>query len=252
MKKKINNYWMYNKYSVVNAILNPKRKIIEILIEKKLEIFYRELLQRYNVHKKKINIKITNKNIILNKIGKFAKYQGVALLVEKLNFYNYDNLREKIHGKKLILLIDQLNDPMNLGSILRVSYAFGVDGIIILEHSMTEENGFVASIASGSLDKIDIFKVNNLVNTMNYLKKYNWWIFGLESKLLPNCIPLNKSRTNVEKKALVIGSENKGLRNLVRKNCDTLYRIPTKNNDLNSINVVQATSIALYELASDI
>ena len=56
MKKKINNYWMYNKYSVVNAILNPKRKIIEILIEKKLEIFYRELLQRYNVHKKIQNI----------------------------------------------------------------------------------------------------------------------------------------------------------------------------------------------------
>ena len=127
-------------------------------------------MQRYNIHKKKINIKITNKKIILNKIGKFAKYQGVALLVEKLNFYNYDDLREKIHGKKLILLIDQLNDPMNLGSILRVSYAFGVDGIIILEHSMTEENGFIASIASGSLDKIDIFKVNNLVNTMNYLK----------------------------------------------------------------------------------
>ena len=223
-----------------------------MLIEKKFEVFYRDLLQKYNVHKKKINIKITNKNIILNKIGKFAKYQGAALLVQKLNFYNYDNLREKIHDKKLILLIDQLNDPMNFGSILRVSYAFGVESIIILEHSMTEENGFVASIASGSLDKIVIFKVNNLVNTMNYLKKYSWWIVGLESKLLPNCIPLNKIRSNMEKKALVIGSENKGLRNLVRKNCDTLYRIPTKNNDLNSINVVQATSIALYEISADV
>ena len=71
--KKINNYWMYNKYSVVNAILNPKRKIIEILIEK-LEIFT-ELLQRYNVHKK-INIKITNKNIFLIKLGNLLNIKG--------------------------------------------------------------------------------------------------------------------------------------------------------------------------------
>ena len=162
---------MYNQYSIENAILNPKRKIIEILIEKKLEFFYRDLLKRCNVHRKKINIKISNKSIILNKIGKFAKYQGVALLVEKLNFYNYANLKEKIDDKKLILLIDQLNDPMNFGSILRVSYAFGVDNIVILDHFMTEENGFVASIASGSLDKINIFKVSNLVNTINLLKK---------------------------------------------------------------------------------
>ena len=60
---------------------------------------------------------------------------------------------------------------MNFGSILRVSYAFGVDNIVILDHFMTEENGFVASIASGSLDKINIFKVSNLVNTINLLKK---------------------------------------------------------------------------------
>ena len=100
MKKKLNYYWMYNQYSIECAILNPNRKIIEILIEKKLETFYRGLLERCNIHKKKINIKITNKNIILKKIGKFAKYQGVALLVEKLNFYNYANLKEKIYDKK--------------------------------------------------------------------------------------------------------------------------------------------------------
>ena len=99
MKKKPNYYWMYNQYSIENAILNPKRKIKEILIEKKLEFFYRDLLKRSNVHRKKINIKISNKSIILNKIGKFAKYQGVALLVEKLNFYNYANLKEKIYDK---------------------------------------------------------------------------------------------------------------------------------------------------------
>ena len=158
-------------------------------------------------------------------------------------------MKEKIINKRFILLIDQLNDPRNFGSILRVSYAFGVESIVILEHSMTEENGYVASVASGALDKIIIYKIPNLVNFIDFLKKNGWWIIGLESKNLSNCISIKKNKLKHEKKALVIGSENKGLRNLVSKSCDTLYRIPIKNNDLNSINVVQATSIALHELS---
>ena len=74
---------MYNQYSIENAILNPKKKIIEILIEK-IRILLQGFTKRCN--HRKINIKINNKSIILNKIEKFAKYQGVALLAEKLNF----------------------------------------------------------------------------------------------------------------------------------------------------------------------
>ena len=87
------------------------------------------------------------------------------------------------------------------------------------------------------------------MNLINYLKRNNWWIIGLEAKKLSNCISIKENKLIVKKKALVIGSENKGLRNLVRNSCDTLYRIPIKNSDLNSINVVQATSIALHELS---
>ena len=141
-----------------------------------------------------------------------------------------------------------MNDPKNLGSILRVSYAFGVKTVIVLDRFMPEENGYIASVAAGTLDKINIYKVSNLINTITFLKKNNWWILGLEAKSLEKCIDLKTEKSNFDKKVLIVGSENKGLRSLVRDHCDVLYRIQTKQNDLDSINVVQAASIALFML----
>ena len=248
MKKNTNDYWMYSKHSIETALQNPDRQVKEILVEKKLEFFYRNLVENNNIFKKKIKFKVTNKFTILKKIGKLAKYQGVALLVEKIDINQKSLNKKKILQEQLILIIDQLNDPSNLGSLLRVSYAFGVKSVIIPERSMPEESGFVASMASGALDKIKIFKVKNLINIIAYLKKNDWWIIGLESKELNKCIDLKQKTHDFKKKALVIGSEKNGIRKLVRKNCDILFRIPTKNNDLDSINVVQAASIGLYVL----
>ena len=239
---------MYSRYSMETALLNPKRNVKEILVEKKFEHFFKNFLIKNNIHEKKIKFKVTNKSEIFKKIGRLAKYQGAAMLVEKIGYKKSFFSKEQISDENFILIIDQLNDPNNLGSLLRVSYAFGVKSILVSNKSIAEENGFMASIASGSLDKINIYKVKNLVSIISLLKKNNWWIIGLESKELKSCIDLKQQKSKFNKKALIIGSEKKGLRRLLRESCDILYRIPTKNNDLDSINVVQATSIALYEL----
>ena len=243
-----NHYWMYSKHSIENALLNPNRKVFEFLLEDRLFDFYQSFLKKHNINKKKINIKITSKSIILKKIGKLAKYQGIALSVEKLSLKNNFLLKNGISDNNFILIIDQLNDPLNFGSILRVSYAFGIKNIIVQDRYMPKENGYIASVASGSLDKLNIFKITNIVNIINYLKKNDWWIAGLESKKLKNCYKIRSQRHKTDKLVLIIGSESNGLRNLTRNNCDILYRIPIKNEELDSINVVQATSIALYEL----
>ncbi len=247
MNKNKNFYWMYSKHAIENALLNPNRKVSELLIEEKLKPHYDNFL-KVNKIKKKLKVKIVKKDKIIKKIGRLAKYQGSALLVEKLFYSGKYFSKLALNDESLILIIDQLNDPKNLGGLLRVSYAFGVKTVIILERSMPDENGLIASIASGSLDRINIFKVTNLVNIINYLKKNNWWIIGLESKQLDNCIDIKKKKYVFKNSALIIGSENKGMRALVRKSCDILYRINLKNHDLDSINVVQAASIALYEL----
>ena len=246
--KKNNSYWMYGKYSIESALLNRKRKIIQLIVEVKLESYYREFLDRHKLNVKNIKFKVVNKSTIIKKIGSLAKYQGVALLVEKINFKKNMILKEKLKNENFIVIIDQMNDPKNLGSILRVSYAFGVKTVIVLDRFMPEENGYIASIAAGTLDKINIYKVSNLINTITFLKKNNWWILGLEAKSLEKCIDLKTEKSNFDKKVLIVGSENKGLRSLVRDHCDVLYRIQTKQNDLDSINVVQAASIALFML----
>ena len=166
-----NHYWMYSKHSIENALLNPNRKVFEFLLEDRLFDFYQSFLKKHNINKKKINIKITSKSIILKKIGKLAKYQGIALSVEKLSLKNNFLLKNGISDNNFILIIDQLNDPLNFGSILRVSYAFGIKNIIVQDRYMPKENGYIASVASGSLDKLNIFKITNIVNIINYLKK---------------------------------------------------------------------------------
>ena len=247
MLKKNNNYWMYSKHAIESALLNPSRNIKEMVVEQKLGEFYKNFLKIHNI-KKKIKINTASKSLIIKKIGKLAKYQGAALLVEKLFYEDKKLLEKSIFKDDFIIIIDRLNDPKNFGALLRVSYAFGITNIIILDRYMPEENGYISSIASGALDKIKVFKVSNLINTIKYLKRNNWWVIGLEAKKLKNCIDIKNQNNNFNKKVLIIGSENKGLRSLVRDNCDVLCRITTKNEDLDSINVVQATSIALYAL----
>ena len=246
MNKSNNNYWMYSKHSIDSAIINPQRKILKFLIEKKHLNNYKEFLSKKNV-KKKIKIEVADKINIIKKIGNLAKYQCLALHVEKLPTKHNILIDKNINNEKFILIIDQLNDPNNLGALFRIAYAYAINYIIVLDRFMPEENAYIASVASGALDKINIFKVANLVTIIKFLKKNNWWVMGLESKKFESCINLYEQNFYLQKKALVIGSESKGLRNLVRKNCDMLCRIPIINDDLDSINVVQATSIALYE-----
>ncbi|RPG87087.1 MAG: RNA methyltransferase [Crocinitomicaceae bacterium TMED209] len=247
MQKKNNYYWMYSRHAIESALLNPKRNILEILVEDKLSEYYKNYFKFNNINKN-ILFNTANKSRIIKKIGRLAKYQGVALLVEKLAYEKDFLLDSSFQNNNFILIVDQLNDALNFGALLRVSYAFNVKFIITLDRSVPEENSYIASAASGALDKINIYKVKNITNSIKALKQKNWWIIGLESKKLKKCINIKEHNNLFKKKALIIGSENKGLRNLVRNNCDILYRICPKNEDLDSINVVQAASIALYEL----
>lgn len=250
MKRKNNYYWMYSKYAVECALMNPSRKIFEFLVEKKLENYYKKFFLENNIFKNKnLTLKIEAKEIIQKKIGPLSKYQGVALLVDRIKKKKFSDFLRNNSKNKTILIIDKLNDPGNFGSILRTAYAFGIEDILVLSHNMPEESAYISSIASGTLEKVNIIEVSNLVNAIRLLKRNNWWIMGLESKKLYNCLDIRKSKITFDKKALIIGSESEGIRKLVRSNCDILLRIPMKNKLSDSLNVVQATTIALYEIS---
>ena len=190
-----------------------------------------------------------NKNYIEKKIGKFAKYQGIALLVEPMKYHDFNNYNVQSKKDNCLVIIDSMNDPNNFGALIRTCFAFDVHNIVVLERNMPTENGLILSVASGAYDYVNIYKVKNIINTINLLKNNNWWIVGLESKNLENCIDIKNFEFKNQKKAVIIGSEHKGLRRLVRESCDYLVRIKIKEKNLDSLNVVNATTVALYELS---
>ena len=207
MKNLKNTYWMYSRYSIEAALLNTNRIVYELILEKKLENYFKSFIKKNNINKENIIIKVVEKKKIIKKIGKLAKYQGLAMLVERLGFFDLSKILQSDTEKNFIVIIDQLNDPNNLGAILRTCSAFNIINIIVLTRNMPEENAFIASAASGSLEKTNIICVKNLVQAIKKLKKHEWWILGLESKPLKNCRNISDVNFSFKKKALVLGSE---------------------------------------------
>jgi 23S rRNA (guanosine2251-2'-O)-methyltransferase len=253
MSQSSNKYWMYSKYSIEFALKNSDREIYEILIEKNQTKYLSTLIEENNLFwRKKIKKSIVNKKTILKKIGSQSKYQGIAVLVEPLvknTFQSFLNSSIKTNNNEIILLIDKLYDIHNLGSILRSAYIFGVKYILLQTERVTIENSYLASIASGALEKVTLIQIKNTSSTIKELKKKGWWILGLESNKSKNTINFQKYHTQDHNHVLVVGSESKGLRKETIKSCDILLNIPMKNNDIGSLNVTNATSIALSTLS---
>ena len=172
-------------------------------------------------------------------------HQGVAASVSPIEFIELEDLLPKIKDKKdaLLIILDKVEDPHNLGSIIRTAAAANVDGIIIPKRHSSQITSTVEKASAGTVDKVAIIQVTNLSATIETLKENNFWIIGAEGsaetyyfnqKYDMNC-------------ALVMGGENQGISSLVKKNCDMLVKIPMSDN-VNSLNVANAASILIYEI----
>lgn len=188
-----------------------------------------------------------NKNIklrgvsrsVLNSILKNSSHQGVGFKVDVI----YEDIEELISDKKNFVLCDSIQDPVNLGSIIRNALLFGFDGIVITKDRSIDITPTVAKVSSGALFHLSIVKVINLSRTIDFLKDNGYMVIGLdmggeeEISEVEVSFPLG----------IVVGSEGEGLRELVKKKCDTLCHIKTTNR-LNSLNASVAAAIAMYEI----
>lgn len=177
-----------------------------------------------------------------NKIDRLVNgnHQGIILDIDD---FKYSSLEEVLSNVKneypLLVMLDHLEDPHNLGAIIRTSEALGVDGIIIPNKRSISVNGTVIKTSAGAISNIPIIEVSNLVNTMNILKKKGFWFVGTDMNgedysTLDYKMPL----------CLVIGSEGNGMSNLVRKTCDYIVSIPMKGK-VNSLNASVASAIVI-------
>ena len=143
-------------------------------------------------------------------------------------------------------MLDQVTDPQNIGSIMRSCALFNCNTLIVAKDHAPNITPALSKSASGAAEIVDYVKVVNLKRTLEDLKKLGYWIYGLD-----NSQKTSLKEINLPKKcALVLGSESKGIRNLNKKNCDSLFSLPSKTNkfyEIDSLNVSNACAVALYE-----
>ena len=194
---------------------------------------------------KNIPVEIKNRQE-LNKLTGNKNHQGVVGICKSYAYSNLDDLlknRSKFSKFDLVLILDTIMDPQNLGSIIRSAYCLGTNGVIIPVDRAAPVTAAVIKASAGSALQIPVARVGNLSRTIDDLKEKGFWVFGAEAR---GGKDLREVDFNCSA-ALLLGGEAKGIRPLLRKKCDFLLSIPMAGS-FDSFNVAVATGIILYEI----
>ena len=187
----------------------------------------------------------------LDEMTQGANHQGIVALVagsatptkKSAAYTNADEILDSLSTKPLLVLLDNIEDPHNLGAILRTCEGAGVNGVFIPEHRAAGLNETVAKTSAGAVEYVRVARVTNLVPLIADLKERGIWVVGVEGGTANSYTEFD---LNVPL-ALVMGSEGHGLRRLVKENCDALISIPMRG-QINSLNVSVATGVVLFEV----
>lgn len=194
------------------------------------------------------------RKIIINEIGKTKlnqmaqteNNQGVIAIVPPFDYCDIGDILEvakEREEKPFILILDGIEDPHNLGSIIRTAETAGVHGIIIPKRRACGVNSTVAKVSAGAVEYMKIARVNNINEAINYLKEHDVWICGTDMNT--DKYYYNEDFTGGI--GIVIGSEGFGMSRLVKKNCDFLVKIPMKGK-ITSLNASVSAGIIMYEV----
>jgi 23S rRNA (guanosine2251-2'-O)-methyltransferase len=234
---KIGTFWIGGKHAVLSAIKNPKRKINKLIITEENEKDFNP--KNFD---KKITIEIKDKKEI-DKIfiNENIVHQGIAAEIESIPAIELkEYLKIKNNLKNTLVVLDDITDQRNIGSIIRSCSAFNIDAVILLEKNYNPKNKMMYKSASGAMEIVNIIPVSNITNALEVLKKNNYWVYGLDGNAKENIEEQKWSNQNV----FVFGSEGDGLRRLVKENCDHLIKIQI-NKEIESLNVSNAVSVTL-------
>ena len=179
------------------------------------------------------------------KCQKYGRHQGVIAIVPPYEYAEVENILDEAKCRKeepFILILDGIEDVHNLGSIIRTAETAGVHGIIIPKRRAASVNATVNKVSAGAVEHMKIARVNNIVETMKYLKEKGLWICGTDMETKSYYYDQNLKGPL----ALVIGSEGFGMNRLVKENCDFLVKIPMKGK-ITSLNASVSAGIVIYE-----
>jgi 23S rRNA (guanosine2251-2'-O)-methyltransferase len=239
--------WIYGAHPVSEALRNKLRIINRLVaISDNQKYFAGEFAALIQTREQPLVLEALDRHAFERLLPPGSVHQGVAALVEPLIppdlFEICDNAETS--GTSLLLILDQVTDPHNVGAILRSASAFGAKAVIVTERNAAAESGVLAKSASGALEHVPLVPVTNLARAMAQLKEAGFWCIGLGAEATETLAEIDLSG----RVALVLGAEGAGLRRLTRDNCDKLARLPTQG-PIGQLNVSNAAAIALYEVA---
>lgn len=231
-------YYMYGNHAVLAATRNKNRVFKQLYCLPKQAGKLQEKLPH-------VNIEIVKNDFIIEKIGKDQPHQGVIALVNSIFTHKIEDLKFSTTRDRIVIL-DQVSDPQNIGAIIRSAAAFGINKLILPSDNAPDENAVIAKAACGCLELMQIAKVTNIKNTIDKLKKMGFWIVGLDKSSKGNINDI----AGIDKLAIIIGSEGKGMRRLTAQTCDFLVKIPISQK-VESLNASNAASIIFYLLNTE-
>lgn len=220
--------------NVVVELLKSKKNIKKVILQENFsEKEINSLLE-----KSKFKVEMKSKREMDRLCN--ANHQGIIVDIADYQYNSMSDITEKDH---FIVILDHLEDPHNLGAIIRTSEAAGVDAIIIPKDRQVQVNSTVMKTSAGALTNMKVISVSNIVNAMDKLKKVGFWMVGtaLEDSIDYREIDYQG------KIALVIGNEGRGISSIVRKSCDFVAKIPMYGK-INSLNASVASGIMIYEV----
>lgn len=237
--KHADSVFLYGRNSVSAALSNPERDCIRLFAsDRAAEQLDTSLAEKVPI------LSMSGPEMFAGLIPADAPHQGLILEVRPLLGCAIEDLHPVDGRKNIILMLDQVTDPQNVGACLRSAAAFGARALITQDRNSPNESGVLARASAGGLELMPWVRVTNLTQTLEGLRELGYWHVGLDG----NTEQTLKQVSLGDNIVIVMGSEGKGLRPLVQKNCDIIAKIPMQG-AMESLNVSNAAAIALYELS---
>lgn len=239
-------HWIYGRHAVTAALANPLRRVRRFLCLRETIEEAALLLAEARATERPPRAEPVERHALEALLPREAVHQGLALEAAPLEAADLEDILAAIPSEgapQILLLLDQVTDPHNVGAILRSAAAFAALAVVVPEHGAPPITGALAKAASGAIETVPLVRVTNLARTLDRIKQERFWCIGLDSEASDSLAAIDLP----ERIALVLGAEGAGLRRLVREQCDYLARLETRG-ALHSLNVSNAAAVALYAL----
>lgn len=231
--------WLFGLHAVRDALMNPRREKLRLIVTRNALDKLAEAVAEAGIEPE-----VVDPRKFTAPIDEGSVHQGAAMEVRPLNWGRLADVVISGEGAPLVVLLDRVTDPHNVGAILRSAEVFGARAVIAPRHHSAPETGALAKTASGALERQPYLRVTNLSEAMDELKDMGFHLIGLDGEA-PLTLAEALTGAGTRPVGLVLGAEGPGLREKTRETCDAIARIPFAG-AFGSLNVSNAAAVSLY------